>query len=128
MTGLLIVAHGSRREESNEEVQRLAERVRGTLGGTVAIVAHAFLETASPSVPEAIEAVALEGTKRLFVLPHFLAAGHHVDRDLPELVAASQRMYPAVTMQILPHLGAAPGLSDLLAGMISEAARCEGEG
>lgn len=126
MTGLLIVAHGSRREESNDEVKRLADRVRTNVGSSGPIIAYAFLEASPPSVAEAIEAVVRDGASRLFVLPYFLAAGNHVERDLPELVRATRRRYPEVSMQILPHLGAEPGLPDLLAAMIPAAPDEEG--
>lgn len=118
MMGLVIVAHGSRRVESNEEVLRLTGRVRARLAASVPIVSHAFLEMASPPVGEAIDAAVLAGATRLAILPYFLAAGHHVDRDLPAIVEAKRRQHPAVTMGITPHIGGADGMTELVTALV----------
>ena len=50
---LLIVAHGSRRKESNIEVIQLAARIR-TKNRSFSDVNAAFLELAKPSISDAI--------------------------------------------------------------------------
>ena len=50
---LLIVAHGSRRKESNIEVIQLAARIRRK-NGIFSNVNAAFLELAKPSISDAI--------------------------------------------------------------------------
>ena len=56
-THLLIIAHGSRREASNDEVRRLADRVRALCAPGIADVEVAFLELAEPSIAEGWPAV-----------------------------------------------------------------------
>ena len=53
MQALLIVAHGSRRVESNEEIRALAAQVAQQSVQTYSIVGSAFLELAEPSIPAA---------------------------------------------------------------------------
>jgi sirohydrochlorin ferrochelatase len=114
MRALLLVAHGSRREESNQEVRELAERLRAGSGGRFAWVGHAFLELAQPSIPEAVAAAAASGAREVLVLPYFLSAGRHVVKDIPEEVATALREHPEMRIEVAPYLGAMAGVSDLL--------------
>lgn len=113
-THLLIVAHGSRREASNDEVRRLAERVRTLCGPEVAGVEVAFLELAEPSIPEGLARCAAAGADEIVVFPYFLAAGTHVAQDIPEAVDEFAQAHPQVRVRLTPHLGA----SDALPGAI----------
>ena len=56
---ILLVDHGSRREEANALLDAVAEAVRGRAGDVVVRVAH--LEIAKPAVGDAIDACAAEG-------------------------------------------------------------------
>ena len=56
MRSLLLVAHGSRREASNQEIRNLTAALAGRAIGRFGHVGCAFLEIARPSIPEAIEA------------------------------------------------------------------------
>jgi sirohydrochlorin ferrochelatase len=55
---LLIVAHGSRRQASNDEVRELGERVRAMRDPAIHRVDVAFLELAEPSLAKTILDVA----------------------------------------------------------------------
>jgi sirohydrochlorin ferrochelatase len=114
MTALLLVAHGSRRLESNQEVRDLTERLRARAGGGFDWVGHAFLELAEPSIPEAVAQAAAAGAREVLVLPYFLSAGRHVVKDIPDEVAAALRQHPQMRVQVAPYLGAMAGVSDLL--------------
>lgn len=114
MTALLLVAHGSRRMESNEEVRYLTDRLRERAGGRFDWVGHAFLELAEPSIPQAVTQAAEAGAREVLVLPYFLSAGRHVVKDIPEEVAAALREHPGLKVQVAPYLGAMAGVSDLL--------------
>jgi sirohydrochlorin ferrochelatase len=114
MRHLLVVAHGSRRQTSNEEVRRLAADLGPHAVGRFDGVGCAFLEIAEPSIPDGIEAAVRAGATDLVVMPYFLSAGRHVAKDIPREVASKQAEYPQVRMRIAPHLGLAPGVSDIL--------------
>lgn len=115
MNTLLIVAHGSRREASNQEVRDLARRVEALAGLRVDRVAVGFLELAEPSVAAALEACIAQGAAVVSVFPYFLAAGRHVATDIPAAVEPIRRRHPHVRIDILEHLGAATGLAELIA-------------
>ena len=114
MKALLLVAHGSRREASNQEVRALAGRLRGLSRDEFGVVDCAFLEIAEPLIPEGIERCITLGATEVVVLPYFLSAGRHVAEDIPRDVAAKQVEHPAVRIRIAPYLGAARGVVPLL--------------
>ena len=120
MKALLIVAHGSRSQNANDEVYRLAERIDGDSGPAFDRVAHAFLEIASPQFDTAIADMAATGITEITVFPYFLAAGAHVANDIPNVIGVAKRAYPEINFEILPYLGALEGISALILKQIDE--------
>ncbi len=115
MRCLILVAHGSRRATSNDEVRRLAALLQRQARGRYDAVVAAFLELAEPGIPAAIDACVARGAREIVLLPYFLAAGEHVARDIPAQVAPKQAQHPQVSISVAPYLGAADeGIAALL--------------
>jgi sirohydrochlorin ferrochelatase len=117
---LILVAHGSRRTDANDEVRGVAAALAPRITASYSQVRPAFLELAEPSIPEAIDAAIADGAQVVDVLPYFLAAGRHVERDIPVLVAARQAAHPQVQIAQLDYLGRMPGLVELLVAQLGE--------
>lgn len=113
MKSLLIVAHGSRKAESNEEVRQLAKRLQSE-SNTYTLVSSAFLELAQPSIPDGIQYCIDQGATEVLVLPYFLSAGRHVSQDVPSLVHQKRLEHPEVGIKMAAYLGAAEGLVGLM--------------
>ncbi len=114
MKVLLIISHGSRRKESNDEVLRLCERIANKPGPAIEKVCSAFLELASPGIDSAIADLADEGATEIVIFPYFLAAGTHVVKDIPLIIDGERKKYPHICFNIVPHLGAIQGISSLI--------------
>jgi sirohydrochlorin ferrochelatase len=114
MKALLLVAHGSRRESSNQEVRDLAARLGERAAGRFGHVDCAFLEIAEPLIPDGIQRCIDRGADEVVVLPYFLSAGRHVVEDIPNDVAIKQTEHPGIDIRIAPYLGSAEGVIDLL--------------
>jgi sirohydrochlorin ferrochelatase len=114
MNALLLVAHGSRRQQSNDEVTVLANRLRESCGDDYKIVHSAFLELATPSIPDGIETCIKDGATRVTILPYFLNSGTHVVNDVPGIAEAAKTQHPEVEIVVAPHLGASSLMVDLL--------------
>ncbi len=114
MRALLLLAHGSRRQSSNDEIRALAARVRERAAGGLQLIAPAFLELEEPSIGAAIDQAVAAGADDILLFPLFLTAGRHVAEDIPAIVREAQARHPAVTLELKPHLGAASGLTDLV--------------
>jgi len=127
MKALLIVAHGSRRVSSNDEVRDLAARVGELAGGRFDQVQAAFLELAEPSIPDGIQACIDAGADEVVVMPYFLSAGRHVSEDIPAEVARKQQKHPRVCIRLADYVGAQPGIADLLlAGALAGDGKAKG--
>jgi sirohydrochlorin ferrochelatase len=122
MKALLLVAHGSRRDASNDEVRELTRQLRES-GDTFQHVACAFLELAEPSIPDGLRAAIMAGAREVVVLPYFLSAGRHVVTDIPAEVAVVQDEYPDVPIRLAPYLGAA---DDVVQILLQQAAGVDG--
>lgn len=114
---LCIIAHGSRRQASNDEVRRLGERVAQLHAPGIDHVEVAFLELADPSIPEGLNRCAALGAREITVFPYFLAAGTHVAQDIPEIIAAFRHARPDIRTHLTPHLGASDALPLAILGM-----------
>ena len=114
MKALLLVAHGSRRQQSNDEVDKLAEQLRERCGQEYQIVHAAFLELADTLIPDGIRRCAKEGATEIVVLPYFLNSGRHVVTDIPEEVDSVRDELPGVDIKLASHLGASSVMLDLL--------------
>ena len=79
-TAVLLIAHGSRRKEANDDLVRLAEIVRQRRPDT--LVEASYLELAFPSIPEGARNCIEQGAQSVLMLPYFLSAGAHVVSDL----------------------------------------------
>jgi sirohydrochlorin ferrochelatase len=113
MKALLIVAHGSRRESSNDEVRALGHSVAAHPDSRYDRVACAFLEIAEPSIPAGLTGLIEEGASDITVVPYFLSAGRHVIEDIPAEVAKAA--VPAgVAVRIAPYLGQSSAMAGLL--------------
>lgn len=114
MKALLLVAHGSRRQESNQEVILLAEHLKNNCSEQYDIVNAAFLELAEVSISDGIKQCVIEGASSIVILPHFLNSGKHVIVDIPNEVNECLPQYPKTEVSIAAHLGASPLMMDLL--------------
>ncbi len=120
MKALLLIAHGSRREQSNEEVVILADRLRHKCSEQYSIINASFLELAEPLIPDGIKKCIDDGATSIIVIPYFLNSGRHVIEDIPNIVNETKQHYPDVEIKIAPHLGASPLMVDLLIASANE--------
>ena len=113
MKSLLVVAHGSRRQASNDEVRTLILKLREQ-ANVFAQIDCAFLELAEPSIPNGLRQLIKRGATDLIVLPYFLSAGRHVVEHIPAEIEIVRQEYPKISILLVPHLGAADGITTLL--------------
>ena len=117
MKALLLVAHGSRRENSNEEVRALARAMAAHVDNCYQQVASAFLELAEPSIPDGLRALIASGANEITVVPYFLSAGRHVVEDIPAEVHKVVAEHPDVPIHLAPYLGTSSVMPQLLLGL-----------
>lgn len=85
--GLILIGHGSKLPHNKENVEKLAEMLRNRY--RFKAVETAFMEMNTPTIAEAIEALANKDVSKIVLVPAFLAAGVHTTRDIPGLLASN---------------------------------------
>jgi len=116
---LIIIAHGSRRQQSNDEVRQLAEQIEQHASTHFTSVRCAYLELADPDIPTAIEEAISAGASELHLVPYFLSAGRHVAHDIPDIVEQKRQQHPDIHIHLDSHLGSAPGMAQLVLELIA---------
>ena len=117
-TAVLVVGHGSRREEANEDVRLAATRIGER--GRFPLVVAAFLELANPTIAEGYAQLVAAGARHIIVHPYFLSPGRHTRGDIPVEVQAAANGHPGVTYQITEPLAAHPLVIDAAVERIRE--------
>ena len=112
MTALIVFAHGSSIETANEAVRQVsAEMARQ---GEYTLVETAFLGGGKPDLAGAVESVVASGADKIVILPYFLTLGLHLQRDLPDLIAAARERHPGISIEMTPPLDGHAGLVGIL--------------
>src|SRR5438477_9195801 len=105
-TALLLIAHGSRQPEANDDLHHLVASLRGQ--GRYSVVEPAFLELAQPAIDEAARRCIAQGAGRVIMLPYFLSSGVHVQRDLQQHRASLASAFPSTHFTLAEPLGRHP--------------------
>lgn len=123
--GLLLIAHGSRNAEANQDLYHVA---RGLEQRGYTIVEPSFLELAEPTIAEGGRRCVERGARRVILVPYFLSAGVHARRDLGEARAALAEQFPQVDFRLADPLGRHPLLLEVVADRIREASNVGNSG
>lgn len=114
MKSLLLIAHGSRREASNQEVRELTDRLAQVAGERFDLVLPAFLELAEPNIQGGVDRCVAAGATSVKVVPYFLSAGRHVAADIPEELAKARCRHSGVAILACDYLGRHKAIPDIL--------------
>src|SRR5688500_19082111 len=118
-TGIVIVDHGSRREESNRMLEELAGLFAERFKAKYGIVEPAHMEIAEPSIATAYARCVERGAKRVVVCPFFLGPGKHWTGDIPRLTAEAAQKFPDTSYHVTPYMGIDDLILELLDKRIS---------
>jgi len=120
-TAIVLIAHGSRRDEANAELRQLADFVGSRRPDC--LVMPAFLELAEPTIPAAVQSCIAQGAQRVQLFPYFLSAGVHVTRDLQGFCRQFAEQHPEVEFQLTRPLGAHPDIARIVLDLLAESSK-----
>ena len=115
-TGIIIVDHGSRRDESNALLERVARAFAERFAERYDVVEPAHMELAEPSIATAYARCVERGATRVVVCPYFLGPGKHWTSDIPSLTAAAAAKFPGTEYHVTQTLG----LDDLILELLGK--------
>ncbi len=108
--GVLVVGHGSRRQEANDDVREAARRIAER--GRFALIEAAFLEIEHPNISEGFARLVERGASEITVHPYFLSPGRHTRGDIPVEVREAASHHAGVSYRITEPLSAHPLVID----------------
>lgn len=100
---LVLFAHGARDPGWAEPFQRLRKLAQAEMPDV--LVALAFLELMTPTLPELVAQLIQSGCEDVTVVPVFLGQGGHVRRDLPLLAERLRSAHPQLTLKLAGAIG-----------------------
>ncbi len=104
--GVLVVGHGSRRHEANEDVREASRRIGER--GHFDLIEAAFLEIEHPNIREGFASLVERGASEITVHPYFLSPGRHTRGDIPIEVREAASHHSGVSYRITEPLSAHP--------------------
>jgi sirohydrochlorin ferrochelatase len=112
--GVIIVDHGSRRDESNRMLEEVATLFARRFQARYEIVEPAHMEISEPSIGTAYGKCVARGATRVVVCPFFLGPGKHWTSDIPRLTAEAAEQHPGTRYHVTMPLGVDDLILDLL--------------
>lgn len=116
--GVVILGHGSKLKKANEIISTATKNLKKTLG--LCKVYPAYLKIAEPNLPTSIENLVKKRCKKIIIIPFFLFAGNHVNRDIPEIITEEKARYPHINFVYTKNLGEDVRILDIVADRIKE--------
>lgn len=102
-TGVLLLGHGSRREEANQEWEQLWQMFREM--HPQLIVQRGYIEFYHPSLEEGIALLLQQAISTVVIVPLFLTTGKHLYQHIPAMIDKLRVIYPDVQFVLTEHIG-----------------------
>ena len=115
---LLLIDHGSTRDDANDLLPRVARMVRDM--SDFEIVCYAHMELAEPTIQQGLDTCVAAGATEVIVHPYFLSPGRHSVSDIPRMVAEAAAKYAGVSYRVTEPLGLDPKMGELILKRVRE--------
>jgi sirohydrochlorin ferrochelatase len=118
---LLLIDHGSTRDDANELLPKVARMVREM--SDFEIVCYAHMELAEPTIQQGFDTCVAEGAAEVIVHPYFLGPGRHSVSDIPRMVAEAAAKHVGVSYRLTEPLGLDPKIGELILKRVRDSLR-----
>jgi len=115
---LLLIDHGSTRDDANDLLPKVARMVREM--SDFEIVCYAHMELAEPTIQQGFDTCVAAGATEVIVQPYFLGPGRHSVSDIPRMVAEAAAKYAGVSYRLTEPLGLDPKMGELILKRVRE--------
>ncbi len=95
MRAVLLVGHGSRDPEGNEQIRQFVDQLKPQLDSSL-LVETCFLEFESPNVNEGIDTCVEKDANHIMVIPIMLLQAGHSKIHIPAAIDDAKEKYPQV--------------------------------
>ncbi|ADL51965.1 sirohydrochlorin chelatase [Clostridium cellulovorans] len=113
MEGIIILAHGSKKKDTEEIAQSLARKVKINFQDPIKL---AFLQLSDSTIEKAVAELYETGVRVFKIVPMFIFDGIHITEDIPSELDRIKDIYKDITIK----LGRCIGDDDKLAEIVTE--------
>ena len=117
---IILFAHGARDPEWAAPFGIIKQQLQAARPEVQ--VELAFQDFMTPSLEAAVAQSALQGAKRIVLVPLFMAQGGHLKQDLPLLVGKLRQQHPQLELQVMPAIGDAPEILQAISDWVLRSA------
>ncbi|KEO81808.1 sirohydrochlorin chelatase [Tumebacillus flagellatus] len=118
---ILLVGHGSRVQEGNDQLLAFAKRVEARLGERYPVIETCFLELTTPTIAQGISACVERGATRVTLVPIILFGAGHSKIHIPHAIDNAREQYPGVEFSYGKPIGVHPKALEILMSRLEEA-------
>ncbi|KMT21843.1 sirohydrochlorin chelatase [Clostridium cylindrosporum] len=118
MTGVLLLAHGSREEDTMITMEKITSEVKNQLG--LELVECAYLQFCDVNLEKGLEILISKGAKDIKVIPYFLFQGVHIKEDIPAELEEFKKNHADVSITFGDTLGSDKRLAMIVADRVRE--------
>lgn len=126
MKAVLLVGHGSRDKEGNEQVRQFIKKLKPQLPASL-MVETCFLEFESPTVEQGIEECVRKGATHVVVIPIMLLQAGHSKIHIPAAIDEAKELYPEVSFTYGRPIGIHEEVLEILVHRLEEAGEAVNE-
>jgi len=119
MKAIVFIAHGSKKEKSNNEFLALVDEL-SKKDKEYDLKKAAFLELATPDIKSVVTEFIIKGAKDITFFPYFLNSGKHVISDIPTIVEDLKKEHLDIKFRLLPHFGQSKKIQDIILNDINK--------
>lgn len=122
MTGILILAHGSRQNETENTLRKIIDMVKAELETDINtnLIEYAFLQFSDNNLETGLKKLVDQGAIKIKIIPYFLFDGVHILEDIPSEINEFLKGYPEVEISFGQTLGADKRLAQIVVDRVRE--------
>jgi Uncharacterized conserved protein len=119
MTGILLLAHGSREGDTEKTMTQITKYVKEVLKDYV--IEEAYLQFRDKNLEKGLLSLIMHGCNDIRVVPYFLFEGVHIKEDIPAEINEFKQHYPNVKIKMGKTLGADKRLAEIIIDRVNQA-------
>ena len=120
MTGILLLAHGSREGDTEKTMRQITEYVKAELHNDM--VEEAYLQFREKNLEKGLLSLISLGADDIKIIPYFLFEGVHIKEDIPAEIREFGIHHPNVRITMGNTLGADKRLAEIVVDRLKEIA------
>jgi len=118
MTGIILLAHGSREGDTEKTMLQITQFVKEELNNVM--IEEAYLQFRDKNLEKGLESLVKRGADDIKVIPYFLFEGVHIKEDIPAELKQFMEQHPDVKVSMGKTLGADKRLADIVVDRVKQ--------